>query len=160
MNQDGDFCRAVHPEGTHMASSASDDGAYYGAYLDDGTSELGGQTKFHKVDPEHEVSEGGEADQVLSTVVLVLALGIAGGVVGTIVVQCLRSARQPVGFCAMPLSASLVSVEIGAVTTASQREHGMPARLIVDIPAPARGETVGRDRVASEGCAPGEKNCA
>lgn len=44
--------RAVHPEGTHLASSKDTEGSYRGVLLDNETNRVVGQAEFVLVEPE------------------------------------------------------------------------------------------------------------
>ena len=50
MSSDEPLYRAVHPKGTHLASSRNTDGAFRGTYLDDETNQISGQAEFVEVE--------------------------------------------------------------------------------------------------------------
>lgn len=85
MGQREEFFRAVFPDGVHLASSRKTEGAFRGAVFDNETNTLQGQAEFFRVDP---ADDSGDEDGSEAPIppLLAAALGIAAGVLGTIVV--------------------------------------------------------------------------
>ena len=96
MSSDEPLYRAVHPKGTHLASSRNTDGAFRGTYLDDETNQISGQAEFVEVeqdddeqdDDEQDDDEQDDDEQVENASdalaqIIVLAAGLALGVVAT-----------------------------------------------------------------------------
>lgn len=82
INLSEDLYRAVFSDDVHLASSKKIEGAFRGAVLDNVTNALRGQAEFVKVD----VADCDCAQDGDLSVRLAAALGIAAGVLGTIVV--------------------------------------------------------------------------
>jgi len=85
MGQSEEFFRAVFPDGVHLASSRKTEGAFRGAVFDNETNTLQGQAEFFRVDPADDSGDE-DASEVPIPPLLAAALGIAAGVLGTIVV--------------------------------------------------------------------------
>lgn len=85
MSQSDELYRAFFPDGTHLASSTRTAGAFLGAILDDETNILRGQAEFIEVDHTDDSDDEGESAPSIPPL-LAIALGIAAGVLGTMVV--------------------------------------------------------------------------
>jgi len=79
MSTDEPLYRAVYPEGSHLASSRSTDGAFRGTYLNDETNQIGGQAEFVEVEQDDD-EQPEDVSDVLAQVI-VFAAAFAFGVV-------------------------------------------------------------------------------
>jgi hypothetical protein len=82
INQSEELYRAVFSDDVHLASSKNIEGAFRGAVLDNVTNALRGQAEFVQVD----VGDCDCAQDGDLAVRLAAALGVAVGVLGTIVI--------------------------------------------------------------------------
>lgn len=82
INQSEELYRAVFSDDVHLASSKNMEGAFRGAVLDNVTNALRGQAEFVQVD----VGDCDCAPDGDLSVRLAAVLGVAAGVLGTIVV--------------------------------------------------------------------------
>lgn len=89
MSKDEPLYRAIHPEGTHLASSRNIDGAFRGTYLDDETNQISGQAEFVEVEQDDDEQPEDTSDTLAK--ILVLAAGIALGIVATMAAPKVKS---------------------------------------------------------------------
>ena len=85
MSQSEAFYKALIPDGVHLAPSRKTEGGFRGATLDNETNELRGQAEFVEVNPADD-SDDEDSSGAPIPPLLAAALGIAAGVLGTIVV--------------------------------------------------------------------------
>ena len=82
MSTDEPLYRAVYPEGSHLASSRSTDGAFRGTYLNDETNQISGQAEFVEADQDDDERPEDDASDAFAQIMF-LAAAFALGVVAT-----------------------------------------------------------------------------